>query len=1235
MSSTDDPINKSLRESHESSHLLQSPRDIDLTLTSEIKLEVPNVISTLSHEDEINQLFDDATQPASGDLKSTVKTEDKPQEQLHEDDPKAVPLISPIDESKTASTSISPNLFPADGKQTPTNQKELRRKSTFVPVTSDTKIMDVSEEDNSRISAYARLDFDNFTFFVQTLQVVLGRKSNDESLQQNVDVHLSSKKAISRRHAKIFYNFGSQRFEITILGRNGAFVDNVFVGKGLTVPLKDGTKIQIGDIPFQFVLPPSSESNKEREFESSSKQFNPSDAINLKSNLYSATPTPKASPKKKSVDDSKSKLKTEPPLAKAKPTSRKSSASNQATAKSISPKSSTTTTKAATDSAISATPAPAPAPSTPTPTTTTTPTPTNTTTSTTAARKNSIQRRNSLLKIRRLSNARRKSLAANDEINELLKDLGVTSIDAINEENSDLLDAQIQSLLDEDSENLGGLEDSLMKLAEFNESAIDDGDDEEEDPNKSTAADTTTTTATNSTTKNNNNNNSSNNNNDNHEFDRLVKGIEHDALDDEIKDIDASLSLLNQEIAQLEPLIDEHNQGLMREKEEKKKQLEEQKRKKQLQQLQRKNTLAKLPLRSAPLMGKPASIQPPASSSIYSRINGLDKIGKIIPPRQPPPKLVAPVLLITSEPSAIRSRPPLRAITVSDASYLATFSYPKTIEEPSKYPKPKLKKEPHKKSSKKVYTTDEIPTQYRSKPNINFQTMITNVLKTEAARNGLTISEITEAIREVYPYYKYCPDGWQFSVNHCIKFTKIYKRLLKRGNEWLYAMDELYINERENIRIKQRELAQARAKAEAMRQEEIRQRQRLEAQKSLSHNIVGRNFALPYPNTRVPSNQYGQYVAGSATGTSNQGYGTGTTAGTSGGQKTIKAQLAAVRGNTNSSSSKQTLPGLPSMDDPRTQKSLVYLRKELFTLYKARKLTYDLPTATSLITKAVATTIAQVNSIGAKRGAGDNALGYLVEQAPQQVSKILGIALNNAIKEHEGHSSGPSSRSATPASKSTTSISKVSTPAPAPASAPVVTPTSTTAPVPAKITQPAAPIVTPAVKSTTPAKIPTTTATPPSISASPVVVKTEPKSPAPQPPASSTTTKSSPTAAVVASPPAPPSTKETIKSPPTTATTTTTTPTVPAPAPAPAPVQKPKPTPPTNLPRPLFGKPPGLKPGASLGRPLAFGKPPSAAGGGFSRAAPTFLSNKPSFQSTKRELESDDSEKATKIQKTE
>ncbi|ODV97352.1 hypothetical protein PACTADRAFT_49081, partial [Pachysolen tannophilus NRRL Y-2460] len=115
------------------------------------------------------------------------------------------------------------------------------------------------DDDDSKIRAYARLDFPKFTFYVQTLQVLLGRKVNDNNNNNNssstVDVHLGSTKAISRRHAKIFYNFGTQRFELSILGRNGAFVDDIFIETGVTLPLKDGTKIQIGEIPFKFVLP--------------------------------------------------------------------------------------------------------------------------------------------------------------------------------------------------------------------------------------------------------------------------------------------------------------------------------------------------------------------------------------------------------------------------------------------------------------------------------------------------------------------------------------------------------------------------------------------------------------------------------------------------------------------------------------------------------------------------------------------------------------------------------------------------------------------------------------------------------------------------------------------------------------------------------------------------------------------------------------------------------------------
>ena len=81
--------------------------------------------------------------------------------------------------------------------------------SSSVSVTNESvlgSINKVKDEDQSKISAYARLDFENYTFYVQTLQVILGRRSNDELMQgshHTVDVHISSKKAISRKHAKI------------------------------------------------------------------------------------------------------------------------------------------------------------------------------------------------------------------------------------------------------------------------------------------------------------------------------------------------------------------------------------------------------------------------------------------------------------------------------------------------------------------------------------------------------------------------------------------------------------------------------------------------------------------------------------------------------------------------------------------------------------------------------------------------------------------------------------------------------------------------------------------------------------------------------------------------------------------------------------------------------------------------------------------------------------------------
>lgn len=105
------------------------------------------------------------------------------------------------------------------------------------------------------IQAYALLDFENFTFYVQTMQILLGRMVEGDKNTEVLDIHLGPQKAISRRHAKIFYNFGHQRFEMTVLGRNGAFVDDTFIEQGVTLPLKNDTRIQIGETRFRFMLP--------------------------------------------------------------------------------------------------------------------------------------------------------------------------------------------------------------------------------------------------------------------------------------------------------------------------------------------------------------------------------------------------------------------------------------------------------------------------------------------------------------------------------------------------------------------------------------------------------------------------------------------------------------------------------------------------------------------------------------------------------------------------------------------------------------------------------------------------------------------------------------------------------------------------------------------------------------------------------------------------------------------
>ncbi|ORX63802.1 hypothetical protein DL89DRAFT_210801, partial [Linderina pennispora] len=87
------------------------------------------------------------------------------------------------------------------------------------------------------VQAYAKLEGPDFCYYVRTLEVTLGRHPTSAH-HESVDIDLGDSKAVSRRHAKIFYNFVSQSFELQVFGKNGCLVDDEYFKRGQAVTLR-------------------------------------------------------------------------------------------------------------------------------------------------------------------------------------------------------------------------------------------------------------------------------------------------------------------------------------------------------------------------------------------------------------------------------------------------------------------------------------------------------------------------------------------------------------------------------------------------------------------------------------------------------------------------------------------------------------------------------------------------------------------------------------------------------------------------------------------------------------------------------------------------------------------------------------------------------------------------------------------------------------------------------------
>lgn len=104
-------------------------------------------------------------------------------------------------------------------------------------------------------AGFAKLQGEDFEYYMQTYSIILGRNSK----KSTVDVDLSSLGGgmnISRHHARIFYDFQRRRFALEVLGKNGCLVEGVLHLPGNPpVKLDSQDLLQIGDKEFYFLLP--------------------------------------------------------------------------------------------------------------------------------------------------------------------------------------------------------------------------------------------------------------------------------------------------------------------------------------------------------------------------------------------------------------------------------------------------------------------------------------------------------------------------------------------------------------------------------------------------------------------------------------------------------------------------------------------------------------------------------------------------------------------------------------------------------------------------------------------------------------------------------------------------------------------------------------------------------------------------------------------------------------------
>jgi len=107
--------------------------------------------------------------------------------------------------------------------------------------------------ERQREKGYFQLEGKDWSTCISQLKFYIGRNTKN---QQNVDLHLGDSTLISRKHAKIQYDFNQYRFVIKCLSRNGLKINShLYRRHHGAIKLESRDNIQVGPTEFTFLLP--------------------------------------------------------------------------------------------------------------------------------------------------------------------------------------------------------------------------------------------------------------------------------------------------------------------------------------------------------------------------------------------------------------------------------------------------------------------------------------------------------------------------------------------------------------------------------------------------------------------------------------------------------------------------------------------------------------------------------------------------------------------------------------------------------------------------------------------------------------------------------------------------------------------------------------------------------------------------------------------------------------------